>query len=87
MSSNVTRGKRSIRPAWDYVDIDNAGQHSTLEMIESLRNVAEGIHAELIKLNALLHCPKFVGIPARLKRISRNTYVAKHKKEPGKYDV
>jgi hypothetical protein len=84
--SKVLRNGKPARPSWNYIGTQSPdGQ--TLEMIESLRNVAEGIHTELVKLNTLLHCSNFTNIPHRLKRISRNTFVAKHKKEPGKYDV
>ena len=45
-------------------------------------SVLMDIRDELQKLNALLHCSNFTQIPARLRRISRNTYVAKNGTEP-----
>lgn len=42
------------------------------------------IRDELKSLNALLHCGNFVGIPATLRRISRNTVKPKKKKVPAK---
>jgi hypothetical protein len=85
--SNVTRKGKPHRPCWNYVAENPSVDIQTLEMLESLRNATEQVREELRSLNRLLNCSNFIGIPARLKRISRNTFVAKHKKEPGRYDV
>jgi hypothetical protein len=41
------------------------------------------IRDELHRLNALLHCHSFVGIPNTLKRISRNTAKPRKKNKHG----
>lgn len=86
MSSKVTRQNKDYRPSWNFSgDLGARGiAHDTLEMLESLRNVAEDIRTELQRLNQLLHCQSFQQIPARLRRISANTYQAKHGKPPRK---
>lgn len=82
MSSNVTRGGKAIRPTWDHRDSRRTLDAVQLEMLESLRNVCEDISAELQQLNRVFGCHNFQAIPRKLDRISRNTYVAKHGKEP-----
>lgn len=80
MSAAVNRNGQQQRPSWRYPNSKrSATDHlDVLEMVESLRNVCEDIRGELQKLNTLLHCSNFQRIPARLKRISANTYQAKH---------
>jgi hypothetical protein len=38
-----------------------------------LRDELKLMRAELVRLNGLLHCANFVGIPATLRAIRRNT--------------
>jgi hypothetical protein len=80
MSSEVKRKGKFLRPAWNHQD--DTWDDLQLEMQESIRNVLEDIRGELQQLNRTLGCPNFQAIPARLKRISRNTFVGKNGRAP-----
>lgn len=85
MSSQVNRNGNMARPSWRHPSGNNVTNADLqLEMMESVRNVLEDVRTELQRINSTLQCRDFQAIPHRLKRISRNTFVAKNKKEPKK---
>lgn len=83
VSSSVDRRGKQTRPAWNHQVISGTAAYDQmqLEMLESLRNAVEDVRNELAELNRLLHCPNFLSIPHRLKRISANTYEGKYGKK------
>lgn len=83
MNSEVLRDGKKHRPSWNHNTKTGSSYESCqLEMLESIRNVCEDLRAELQTLNRVFACHNFQNIPARLKRISANTYQAKHGKRP-----
>lgn len=57
----------------------NGGKSHTWESIHAA--LLMDIRDELQKLNQLLHCSNFVGIPSKLERIARNTVKPRKKRE------
>lgn len=73
MSSETERNGTARRPVWNYTGQNLPIDLSTLEMMESCRNVMEDVRSELRSLNALLRCHNFLSIPPSLRKIARNT--------------
>lgn len=62
------------------VEVKSDGSHSaTTEKWQLV--VLFGIYQELKRLNTLLHCSNFVGIPGTLRAIRKNTAKPKRKKK------
>lgn len=56
---------------WTWTIWKNAGGDFNCDQAQLA--VLMDIRRELKRMNRLLHCPNFTGIPATLRRISRNT--------------
>jgi hypothetical protein len=68
--------RRRANVGWEVAGPD--GSMPTWERVSIA--VLMDIRDELQKLNGLLHCPNFTGIPATLRRISYNTHRPRRKK-------
>ena len=70
---------RLRRYEWaDHTAPRNGGVSDTVAVLQ----VCMDIRDELVKLNALLHCPNFTGMPAVLRQVRANTSKPKRRKTP-----
>lgn len=70
----MATNRRQKNVSWE-LDVSAEGTVSPddahLAVLMDLRDELQAMKAELVRLNGLLHCQNFIGIPATLRTISR----------------